>query len=456
MRDDQARVSLSSGGSAKPDTICIPHFLLSKWKLSEGSSLQIRAGAKMTSLRVSRISGKEPALFVHEETMEFLGIPLLSGRFNAAYDSVDHMLKIGPVLALLTNHTPNKENGTFGDMENFFREMHAYCSDRGYIFILIGLQAIGCSSEVFGYCSCGERWEAKLLPMPDAVYNRLHSRKLEKSKKAADFFSELTSRKIPLFNGGFLSKWEVHQLLSSNEQLLPSLPETILLEEKNRFCEMLAGRTAFYIKPSMGSQGRSICKLTGTADGWVLEHSDKPDSLLLPDADTVYAQLKKSIKKRSFIVQQALSLFEDERQKTDFRALMIRDKQHRWKVSSFTARIGDPGRIVSNLSRGGEMQNGQSYLVKVFGQKEGMKAYMDLCRLARQTAEALSDTLDDLFGELGIDLGLDENLKPWIIEVNSKPSKKYNGNYTRYRPSVKMIIDYMETLQRIPPASAGE
>lgn len=96
------------------------------------------------------------------------------------------------------------------------------------------------------------------------------------------------------------------------------------------------------------------------------------------------------------------------------------------------ARIGDPGTIVSNLAQGGLMKNGPDFLKEAFDLQDASRIYQKLVRLANNTAQALVENHDDSFGELGIDLALDTDSHPWIIEVNSKPSKNFMATMKRF------------------------
>lgn len=92
------------------------------------------------------------------------------------------------------------------------------------------------------------------------------------------------------------------------------------------------------------------------------------------------------------------------------------------------------------------MKNGIQFLKERFDRRQAIHLYHTLTHLAKKTAHSLDKQHAGLLGELGIDLALDEQFHPWIIEVNSKPSKRFDGTRDKLRPSVKALIDYMNTL----------
>jgi len=450
MKVLENRVFILTAGNVpeNKESIYISKFLLTKWDLKHGDHIFVKTGINQLSLQIRQLPGRDSLVKLAEETLQGLSIPLLTFPVQVHYCPNENRLTIGPILALLTNHTPNSLNGTFVN-DIFYRELYSYCSEQGFIFYLLKLQSLEDKLQVLGYFPTDDQWERTLLPIPNVIYNRLNSRKIEKSVEFQHFVSSLQTLSIPIFNGGFLSKWEVHELLSIEDSLQPFLPETVPLKVESDFTAFLLKHPAVYVKPSFGSQGRNICKLTQTSEGWVIEHSNNElDSFLVQSELALFQILKKQSRKRSYIIQKGISLFELDDQKTDFRVLLIKNKQHNWKITSIIARTGHAGHIVSNLARGGEMKNGLEFLLGVFEPDQAYDIYRTLSQLALKTAEVLSNGRSDLFGELGIDLALDTDYSPWIIEVNSKPSKKFKGNYVRFRPSVKMIINYMDALYK--------
>lgn len=70
--------------------------------------------------------------------------------------------------------------------------------------------------------------------------------------------------------------------------------------------------------------------------------------------------------------------------------------------------------------------------------------------LAIKIANLLNKNTDGYLGELGIDIGMDKQGHLWIIEVNSKPSKKLEEHIEKTRPSTKALLEYFITLSFSP------
>ena len=104
------------------------------------------------------------------------------------------------------------------------------------------------------------------------------------------------------------------------------------------------------------------------------------------------------------------------------------------------------------------MMNIQQFLYAHFPEEMTNHLYSEMKELSLLTAEALSKSSDGLLGELGVDLALDQNNKIWLLEVNSKPSKNFQGTYSKFRPSVKYIVQYAEALfkERLTSQEKGD
>ncbi|MFJ7752414.1 YheC/YheD family protein [Peribacillus muralis] len=440
-------MTVNPAETRKKALLFIEEKLFGEWDLRFGEPVTIMAGCRSVPVFVQPFPSSEPTLKLSYDMNQFLSLPVFSDAISVSFHPEQRTIKIGPFFAALTNQVL-LQDGTFGEMEKFYQEMASYCNQQGIPFYLLKLQSLqeGIAEGLFA----GQNgWQSLTLPTPDVLYNRIHSRKLEASQSFEVFKMELAARSIPMFNGRFLSKYDVHELLNLEYELLPSLPDTILFGENETFLRFIEKHTIIYFKPASGSQGKNICKLTQVSGKWKIESSGNKQELHFADTEEqLFDILKRFSRKQAFILQQGISLLETDQRKVDFRILLHQNDQFQWRVSSMVARIGEQGAIVSNLAQGGVMKNGSDFLKEAFDYPDAGRLYQKLIRLAKNTARAMVEHHDESFGELGIDVALDIDTHPWIIEVNSKPSKKFQGNYETFRPSVKSIIDFMLTLNR--------
>ena len=426
-------------------SIFIDETSCKQWHLQEGEKITITAGKRSMLVEVHVHSSIKRECKLSNLLSQYLSLPDFTTPISITFFRHVKKLVIGPFLAIVMNQ-PLLNDGTFGDMETFFQEMNTYCSERGLPFYVTNLQSLQ-DKIITGFWPAKKGWESQKLPLADVFYNRIHSRQLEKTELFKQFTTELQNHRIPMFNPCFLSKFDVHTLLLKDETLHPYVPETIMFQHKEDVCFFIENHPTVYIKPVFGSQGRSIGKVTKVSEGWRFEHSGDVNDIHIVQTDTeLFTVLRRFCKSRSFIIQKGISLLKWEHKQVDFRILLHQTKEQDWKVTSMIARIGDTGHIVSNVARGADMKNGGQFLKERFDHSEARRLQQELVQLAKKTAQHLTNQHHGLFAELGIDLAFDHDLHPWIIEVNSKPSKKFEGQYEKIRPSVKAIINYMYML----------
>ncbi|MDQ0338070.1 glutathione synthase/RimK-type ligase-like ATP-grasp enzyme [Caldalkalibacillus uzonensis] len=358
------------------------------------------------------------------------------------------ILQSQPVLAVLVSSTVKTEP-PFGEMNLFFQEVIYFAERRRMMAYIVTLQDLApLSLPILGWTYHNGKWHRRYFPVPDVVYNRIPSRKIERSSMYQRLKQELEERNIPLFNQTFLNKWTVHHHLSKVDQLKPFLPETHRFDGKASLAMMLSKYPTVFLKPVHGSLGRGIYKIKRLRTGFTSEYSTLNGEIVksFPRFKTLVIYLSKRINKHHYMIQEGIPILHVEGRPVDFRALMQKNGQGQWSVTSMVARIGSANRFVSNISRGGEVAKVLETLRKcqIPQVKETRR---NLTALAKRVCQVIDQTQDGHFGELGVDLALTHTGRIYILEVNSKPSKTDNtlpdkGLKSKGRPSVHRLLDY--------------
>nr|WP_263328430.1 YheC/YheD family protein [Neobacillus sp. Marseille-Q6967] len=352
-------------------------------------------------------------------------------------------LDLRPIIGLVTNFkVKDGDDPHFGSIHHFCEELHH------------GIEAIGGLFYVFsfsdfpnkGYCFIDGRWQADELPLPDVIYNRIHSRRLEYDHEYKQFRDQLARLNIPIFNDRFLSKWEVHEHLIHENHLHSFIPETKIFTKENLkgFADQFE---SIFIKPVHGSQGRNIFKLIKQGNLFTLQSSEKiKDDLHQLTIEDAYHYLKPLVNNRIYIIQQGIPLLTYDSRGMDFRALCHKNYQNNWGVTSVVARISAKDEFVSNIARGGEVLPPLQAITNVMTYEEAASVLSFMKKFAAEVSEAIDTKSSGITGELGIDIGIDIEGKPWLIEVNSKPSKNFEDGRMKIRPSAKAIIQFCTML----------
>lgn len=360
----------------------------------------------------------------------------------------DHIWEFGPFIGIVTDQIKNKH---FGTIDTFIKELHSYAKQKNFFLYVFNYPNFH-KDYVDGHWFkvADSSWETLKLPTPHVIHNRIHSRLNEKSNEAQLFFKQLEAANIPCFNERFLNKWEIYKILSSHDHLLPYIPETKLLNGRASIEEMANIHDALFLKPVQGSQGKNIFRIKEAEEGFSLDYTTFSGEVAkqYPSIQTLYSVIRPQLKKQRYIIQQGLKLLTYDERPLDFRLLCHRKNENLWVVTSSLARVSSKTEFVSNIARGGEIFKVNTILMNHFEKKLANQIRQLLYEIAIEIATSIHQNAIGVYGELGIDLAIDENGKPWIIEVNTKPSKNHDPEQisSKIRPSAKAVIDYCHRL----------
>ena len=421
--------------------------LFKQLQLNQYGELNISIGRKTIPAIVQTEDLPDYTIHFSEDFMESFFLPIHPIKFQAMVLPECQTLKLGPVAALLTDSIENKNTGPkFRSIHLFCEELQQGFSENGGFFYVFSYEQF-LSSQGY-YCEDG-KWTAAQLPVPDVIYNRIHSRAREYKKDFKHFREKVAQLLIPFFNDRFLSKWEVYEHLKNEKNLDSFLPETKLFS-KEHFYDLAQKHHTLFLKPIHGSQGRNIFKVTRAPDSlYTFETSLK--SLAAKQGgpfplDELYQQIKPFIHDRIYIIQQGIPLLSYQSALMDFRVLCHQNLDNDWIVTSTVARIAADQEFVSNLARGGTLTRPLNALRTCINGNKAIEVLAQMKELALETASILNRNSQGIIGELGIDIGVDQGGKPWLIEVNSKPSKNFEDGLTKIRPSAKAIIQFCTIL----------
>ncbi|MEI5906414.1 YheC/YheD family protein [Bacillus spongiae] len=411
---------------------------------AEGDQIKLSFGQKDTLAKLETSSILQ-LNEIHLSTACFseLGMPIHHQPYQICINESGDGLRLGPLITVLTGIVIKNKIPDFLTLEHFLLELHEYVLQNGGFLYVSNFSAIKDNFVEGYYYSNRHKWEKDFFPLPDVIYNRIHSRKKERKTAFQRFVTECQSQGIPLFNEKFLSKWEVYETLSKHESISSFIPETFLYKDLNQLLQLLVAYQDIFIKPIHGSQGRDIIRLKMENDYYVFYHTAKSSEITFENRQDLIQTLKPVLASSQSIIQKTIPLERVHYKVLDFRILVIPNHKKVWQVISSVVRFSKPNSFVSNLAQGGEMEKAQSFLREHYGEKAGKQLWNTMKNFSIQIAEILSKEMNVHIGELGIDIAVDEDKQIWLIEVNSKPSKNFTQD-SGIRPSVKALYHYFE------------
>lgn len=332
----------------------------------------------------------------------------------------------------------------FGSIHEFCKELAEY-SKQQQLSLYVTSLSMYLENENIGYQWMNGEWTKTEVPPAKVIYNRIHSRKTEYSRLFERLIHKLEDEHVLMFNHRFLHKWEVHEHLLNHAHLHPYLPKTELFAKKQTLDHFLEQFPVTFIKPVHGSQGRHIFRIEKTESDFRLDYSTltKDMERHYTSTSSLFAALKEQMKSAA-IIQQGIAIQTMAGRPVDFRLSCHRIHSGEWRVTSAVARIAQQEQFVANLARGGEIVSIDTVLGQWYRRNKAFQLKMLLKEIALETASVLANEANGLYGEFGIDIAIDQENKPWIIEVNTKPSKQTDTATPNalIRPSAKAIIDY--------------
>ncbi|PTM58053.1 YheC/YheD family protein [Desmospora activa] len=367
---------------------------------------------------------------------------------NAYYDPSSRRLQLGPLLGVLMNrNVEGSENQLFGLMGEFLQECALAAMQKGMAFTVFPAEQVQLTEQrVRGWVFRNQSWELVTSPLPDVIYNRITSRRIERQPQVQQVLRSLRqSQRVHFFNETFLDKQQVFDMLSKDPVARSLLPESVPFQS-TRLKPMLEQYRFLYLKPVNGSLGQGIIRLSLINGKWVCQQAEATGTVtrVFRYPKEAIRQLQRKVVGSRYMIQRGLNLVTHDGRPVDFRVLVQKNGQGTWSVTSTVARVANDHHIVSNLARGGTLRKAGEVLADIpLANKPDLKQIRER---ALEVAQSFEREAMGHFAELGIDLVLDQKGKLWLLELNSKPSK--TGDTINVptagatRPSVSRLLDY--------------
>ncbi|WP_221568824.1 YheC/YheD family protein [Alkalihalobacillus sp. TS-13] len=437
--------------SSNPYKLWLSNHLLTYLGIQLNEKLWLRFGSERILVTCNtKLDESYFTLSVPKEIQKNHHLPVPDRYHTLTYIPLLKELRIGPIIAVLADKT-GEINCPFGKITAFSKEIASLCNDHLATFYLFSLQDVH-SNWIHGYTIKEDKLTQTIFPYPDIIYNRISSRTSERSEACVRFFEHCQDFGIPYFNDHFISKWDVFHILVERDALAAYLPETHKKIDEETLMKLMTKHVSLFLKPDHGSEGRGIIRITKETEGKFKLESSKEIDPPLPSLSTkgVLNFINQFVPMENYIIQQGIPLMTHSNGNVDFRILCNRNEKGDWRITSSIARVSDANPIVTNMSYGAKSYPLTELLSGSFETAKAKAIKGLLYELSFEVAESLHLFADGIFGEFGIDFGIDKNGHPWILEVNSKPSKHYTTALKRgeIRPSalgVFLFAHYLYT-----------
>lgn len=421
--------------------------LMKSLNLTGKKNIRLRLGKDAIPAMIKPIKRSGKHLFLASGVKSAIRVPKTGGIYLRNLQNNE--VQLGPLVGVLSDG-PTASASPFGSRTGFIKQLLREGGNRCYIFAFTPRDIDWQQERVNGYfLTEGGRFERKLVPLPDVVYNRLPSRRAEVSPAINQLRERFIRKRIPFFNWGFFNKSDVYRLLENDGAANRYVPETHNAPSSETIREMLDRHHFVYYKPSAGSLGHGIYRLTYLPKrGYFARYRKNGKNVLL--RFSTFDSLMRMLQSRhgrslnNYIVQQGIRLIEIDGCPLDFRFHMHKNGLNEWVVVGIGAKKAGRGSVTTHLKNGGSLMTPQQALGRVFGARAD-----EVLQRAKQTAVKLAESLEQqqrhLLGEIGFDFGIDQDEEIWMFEANAKPGRsifRHPSLKTEGRSSVQHILDH--------------
>ncbi|MGE5561312.1 MAG: YheC/YheD family protein [Chloroflexota bacterium] len=385
------------------------------------------------------------------------GIAFPSGIVLHAQPTEAGTVRIGPLIGILTaghltrgrldRRSPfTYQSYLFENLARAARRMHGLV----FAFEPVGLDWV--AGRIDGWTWVGGSWREVRMPFPDAVYNRVPNRRLEAQERVQATLATLARSGVPVFNPHFIDKEELYESLLADPEVSHFLPPTKPLRHYSQVTDSLAESPIVYLKPRFGSLGNGIVRLERVSANLIrvrYRSNNKNHSRLLPQRE-MREFVSSLTEGKDYVCQRGIELPLYRGRPFDFRILTQKDGAGVWRLTGMGVRVAGAGAITTHVPSGGSIARVDRVLSSVFG-RDADRVAGNLRAAIATIAPAIERDLNETFGELSMDLGVDRLGNVWFFEANSKPHK-FDEDAIRL-PSWDRTIQYAAYLGGFPGLS---
>ena len=260
-------------------------------------------------------------------------------------------------------------------------------------------------------------WKEKTVSFPDVIYNAGSPEKLAVSRQII----RQLRKEIPFTTNSIGNKLNITKRLIEAKEFASYLIPTVNIKSVEQFYRQLQTYKRVVFKPVEGRKGKGIYFISKLVNGYEVQKDSVKETLSKTQLD---AFLQRQLKEESFIVQPYIQSRMKTGQVFDFRIHVQKNGEGKWIITTVYPRVAPHGSIVPNINNGGFTNYLMPFLQLEFQEEAfNMKRMLEHfgLSLARHLDDIQMVKFDEVIDEIGIDVGLDENGKLWIYEINWRP-----------------------------------
>jgi len=357
-------------------------------------------------------------------TEELARTLLLAERNRIAFKIKDDCIEFGPYLGVFINEQ-KREKLLAGGWDSVYWRFQQWADEVCGIVFFFSLSGVNWQERaVVGYrWNEQKEWVAGHYPLPKVIYDRCFGR--NGRKHSALLRQQLEHYNLPIVVYNSVAKFgkhEIYEHLSRYEELAPHIP-FYAWYEPTLLLSLLEDNQTVYLKPDRLYKGKGVIRASRTEAGYTIELRQEQNVIYtFREAEAFLLQLESEMAEgQNYLMQKGINLATFLGNRYDLRVMLHKQAPDRWVVTGINARIAPVNSVITSPRSGGNVIYASAALAHSFPGKENLLAE-EIKKFACAVGRALEERFGFL-GELGVDLGFDQNGKLYLIEANAKPLK---------------------------------
>lgn len=438
------------------DTCCISKDISDILTLSPGKSYQLKFGACKTEIKLKTgDSNGQQAVSLSPDIFTKLAIP---EKLFTGIRVLDGEIVLGPVLGVFVNPSYIKDLYNQKPRPSSLHMLKANENSHLFIYFFSIEKADWLNKKMEGcyYSKRSNAWLKKWLPLPDVVYDRGVGFSKNEKLLLEHFRDQFTpTGSITRINSrDCLDKYWLYEKLKRHGDVKPYLPETVKYDSFDDLTMMLEKYEVVYLKSFYGSRGSEVMTIASRPnDAFECSffESDNLKQMAVQGKNELVGLINNFFKDKKFVVQQGINLLMYEGSRLDMRTLVQKNGAGHWTgVYNVVIKGKRDSLITAGEEKGARFFNFTEIMPLILNMSNNRIEELDnqLRQACIHIARAIEKEYGP-FGEIGMDMALDRDLKIWFIEANSKPDRELESGIigsARVRATCLNIIDYTRYL----------
>lgn len=274
-------------------------------------------------------------------------------------------------------------------------------------------------NTVVAYVGNGREYVKQIIEIPKVIHNRA----LYSNHTAHQKLKRLSASGTKLFNmNNRYGKDIIHRLVWSAPHLRDYVPNAASATPYS-IKIMMARFTDLILKPVRGSVGQGIMRLRRDPKGWLFMYtSHRRLRAIQLHGGQLPKWVQRHLSATPYLIQERIPLIEYEHRCIDLRVTVQRGLTGEWGITGLFGKAAPQGSFISNVAKGGEAFPAEHILSQLMSPEQMMISLTHVKTLALGIAAHLSSKLP-LLGDLGLDIGLTKDGRPFFIECNGRDQR---------------------------------